>query len=574
MKRSALDIGQEIEENFARFGENRQITIQISGSVYLGLTDVFLRLLASRKGVRLTVRQGNYDNPLEDLVKLNSDDSPNSIVLVPFFDSITTSLEARHNEFSDDDIENLLSSFVLRWRQILQSTPSNTKVLVLGLHSVSSLYPFGLSRSRRILDKFNSELRDIVRERIGTIFVDMEALILNVGIRNAIDSRMYFKARNPYSVEFAEVLAEALFDALSIEDSVAKVIALDCDNTLWGGILGEDGFSGIRLDPNTAIGAVYHEAQHRLKELKDLGMLLCLVSKNDENDVLQVLEQHEHQVLRPQDVISHRINWKQKSSNLSSLAEELNLGLSSFIFIDDSSFECAEVQEAHPEMTVLQFPDTPSEVLRFLSHLKQKCLSGRDEVNVNKTAEYRVREEIESAKSMSGSSEIFLESLDVRAKIEINQLADVSRLAEMCSKTNQFNTTTKRRTAEELRSLMTQQNCKVVSVRLGDRFANHGLTALMVLMSENDKVRVTDFLMSCRVLGRNIEHALIAYVADVATHENLLRVDVDFVPSSKNGPAFDALKSMFPELSTERGEFSAFVHTLIDLKPSWVSIDQ
>jgi len=570
---SAVAVSQEIARNFKNRTDLREMHVQFAGSVYLGVTGMYMRLEASRRGVKLTVAQGSFDNPLNDVKKLVSEKKQSAVVLAPFFDAITQEFEARQNEFSEQDIEYLLQEFATRWRDAIEAIPATSKALVLGLHGVNAFYPYGHSKTRQVLDRFNSQLRLITRERPGTTFVDMEALIYKVGLLNAIDHRMYYRARNPYTSDLSEVLAEVLIDALAIDDKVVKVLALDCDNTLWGGVLGEEGFHGIQIDPNTPSGAMYHEAQRRYKELKELGILVCLVSKNDESDVLRVLDEHEHQVLRSSDIIAHRINWNRKSENLASLAEELSLGLSSFVFVDDSLFECAEVSEKYPEICALQAPQLPNEYTEFLARLKQLCLAGHPEVGRDKTSEYRVRSEIETARSQNNSEQDFLTSLDVRISLSINSQSDISRLAEMFSKTNQFNTTTKRRTAKEVRHLMTLGNTQVISVRVSDRFVNHGLTALLVVSEERERLRVTDWLMSCRILGRGIERGIVSVLGRSAISAGFREVQVDYVKSQKNAQVYEFLESISSNLERNNEHHVMDVESLILQMPSWITID-
>ena len=404
------------------------------------------------------------------------------------------------------------------------------------------------------------------------IFIDMQELVYKIGLQNAVDVRMYFRSKSPYSSSLCEQIAVAIMDAISIDNRVVKVIALDCDNTIWGGILGEDGYEGIQIDPNTYSGAFYHLAQRRFKELKELGMLLCLVSKNNEEDVIKVLTEHEHQLIRQEDVIAHRINWEPKSTNLKSLALELNLGLDSFVFIDDSTFECAEVTSNYPEVFVLKVPEKPEEYPEFLSCLKQKCLAGKPEVKKDKTNEYRERTQINESRSESDSDEDFFKTLDVRLTVTVDNQSDVPRLAEMFSKTNQFNTTTKRRTAEEVKRLILDGNSEVLSMRVEDRFTNHGLTALVVIQKGDNAIRVTDLLISCRVLGRGIEHGIMAYLGELVKEKGQQTVEVDFADSNRNSQVADFLNT-FASISPEIAGLYVFdAESLIIQRPSWITI--
>lgn len=572
MATTAVAVRREIAANLQNEVDVRNLEAQIAGSVYLGATEMYLRLEASRRRVKLKVNQGSFDNPLMDVQEINPDSPPFAVILAPFFDSIVPEFEAKVSELSYDDFKYLVHNFVQRWEKVIENIPPASRVVVLGLHTIFASYPYGNSKTTDILDTFNRELRNLAEARSGIIFIDMQELVYKIGLQNAVDIRMYFRSKNPYSSTLCEELALAIMDSVSIDNRIVKVLALDCDNTIWGGILGEDGYDGIQIDPNTYSGAFYHLAQRRFKELKELGMLLCLVSKNNEEDVLKVLTEHEHQLIRQNDVIAHRINWELKSTNLKSLALELNLGLDSFVFIDDSSFECAEVTSNFPEVFVLKVPENLEEYPDFLSRLKQKCLAGKPEIKKDKTNEYRERTQINVSRSESNSDDDFFKTLDVRLTVAIDNLSDVPRLGEMFSKTNQFNATTKRRTAEEVKQLMLDRNFEVLSIRAEDRFTHHGLTALVVIEKGGNSIRVTDWLISCRVLGRGIEHGIMAYLGELVKEKGQQTVEIDFAYSNKNGQVIDFIKTLTPIAPEIAGRYVFNVESLINQRPLWITI--
>ena len=573
MATTAVAVRREIAANLQNEVDVRTLELRIAGSVYLGATEMYLRLEASRRKVKLNVNQGSFDNPLKDVNEISPDSPPFAVILAPFFDSIVPEFEAKISELSDDDFEYLVHNFVQRWKKVIDDIPASSRVVVLGLHTTFAAYPFGENKTIEILDTFNRELRKLGQSRSEVIFIDMQELVYRIGLQNAVDIRMYFRSKSPYSSSLCEELALAIMDSISIDNRIVKVLALDCDNTIWGGILGEDGYDGIQIDPNTYSGALYHLAQRRFKELKELGTLLCLVSKNNEEDVIKVLKEHEHQLIRQNDVIAHRINWEPKSTNLKSLALELNLGLDSFVFIDDSAFECAEVASNLPEVVVLKVPKNLEEYPEFLSCLKQKCLAGRPEVKKDKTNEYRERTQINESRSESDSDEDFFKTLDVRLTVAIDNQSDISRLGEMFSKTNQFNTTTKRRTGEEVKQLMLDRNFEVLSIRVEDRFTHHGLTALVVIQKDDNAMRVTDWLISCRVLGRGIEQGIMAYLGELAKENGQRTIEIDFTNTSKNGQVSDFLNSVTPASPQIAGRYVFNAESLIIQRPSWITIN-
>ncbi len=571
---SISTIRTEIDSNLSQLESVDEATMLITGSVNTGLLDTFLRLEASRRGVRLAVKLGTYDNPTSDIRQYGTVGPKTSVLLVPFFDVITQEFESRAATLLSNEVTELKKQFRQRWTEVLSAIPDECPVLVAGLHAMYPNYPFGLSRKKEIIEQFNNLLRELVSGRPGTTFVDFASVIEESGRTNCVDIRMYHRAKNPYTILFASQIAPLILDALGIGLEPFKVLVLDCDNTLWGGILEEDGPLGIELDPNSSRGAMFRDVQRCVLELRDLGVLVCLVSKNDESDVLNVLDNHEHQILKRSDIISWRIGWSAKSESIQSLAQELNLGLSSFVFVDDSQFECAEVARLLPEVSVFRAPESADDYAQLLSALKIRLLQGRQEDKNDKTAQYKARRIIEDGRSSSSSEESFLESLELELEIRVDSLDDVTRLAEMFNKTNQFNLTTQRRTIGEIHALIKDQKKSVASVRVRDKFAAHGLTAALVTSVDDGRLIVTDWLMSCRILGRKIEFGLLSYLGSLAQQHDCRHVQIEHEESGRNGEAMRFLEDLETRLLARRegNQHILEASRLEACGPQWITI--
>ena len=314
-----------------------------------------------------------------------------------------------------------------------------------------------------------------------------------------------------------------------------KVIVLDCDHTLWSGVCGEDGAKGIRLDPPYQALQKFMRAQH------EAGMLLCLCSKNNEEDVQEVFAQRLDMPLRREHFIGTRLNWQPKSENLKSLAEELQLGLDSFIFIDDNPVECAEVEANCPEVLTLQLPEDPAQIAQFLKHcwvfdhLKQTAEDGR---RTEMYGQNRQREQLR-AKTMSLAE--FLSGLELKIQITPMSPEQLTRVAQLTQRTNQFNFTTRRRSESELQKLM--GNSEVLAVQVSDRFGDYGLVGAIIFEVNEQSMIVDTFLLSCRVLGRGVEHQMLGRLGKIARERHLQWVDVHFTKTARNKPAHDFLET-------------------------------
>jgi FkbH-like protein len=314
-----------------------------------------------------------------------------------------------------------------------------------------------------------------------------------------------------------------------------KVIAVDCDETLWQGICGEASIADVRIH------GPYEALQRFLVAQQENGMLLCLCSKNAEEDVYAVFDRHPKMPLRRCHFVASRINWESKSLNLKSLAAELQLGLDSFIFIDDNPLECAEVEAHCPEVLTILLPQAKESVPRFLTHywgFDRPPLTAEDR---QRTTLYQQNQERQQFRKQSVTLASFLAALDMQVSIHPAQPEQLERIAQLTQRTNQFNTTTQRYSVAELRAYCALPGIECYCVEAKDRFGDYGLIGVMLTSIRGEELAVDLFLLSCRVLGRGIEHKMLAQLGQIACERGCKRVDVHYAYSARNRPAFDFL---------------------------------
>jgi amino acid adenylation domain-containing protein/FkbH-like protein len=339
-----------------------------------------------------------------------------------------------------------------------------------------------------------------------------------------------------------------------------KVIALDCDNTLWKGICGEEGAAGVELTPARM------RLHDRLIRLHDQGVLLCLCSKNNPADVAAVFEHRADLRLREQHVIASRVNWGPKSANLLSLAEQLQLSLDSFILIDDSPVECAEVRSRCPSVLTLQLPSREEDIEHFIDHVWAFDKARTTEEASQRTAQYLQNRERDCARRAAANLADFLASLDLRVEISRMQSQHLDRVAELIRRTNQFNLTTIRRTVGEIESLCNASAMCAVVVHVSDRFGDYGLVGAVLFRSEHGSLDVDTFVLSCRVLGRGVEHAIVRELARIARQADLDTINLRFRRSARNVPAWTFLERSFGEFrSAQSGNGAAMSEILFSL---------
>ncbi|MGA3044231.1 MAG: HAD-IIIC family phosphatase [Bryobacteraceae bacterium] len=346
-----------------------------------------------------------------------------------------------------------------------------------------------------------------------------------------------------------------------------KVIALDCDDTLWRGICGEDGPQGVVVDPPRRALQEFMLAQHAQ------GMLLTLCSKNNVEDVLDTFRLHPEMPLRMDHFAAWRINWSSKPANLVALAEELELGLDSFILVDDNPRECREVDAAYPQVLSLALPQHDADIPEFLHHVWAFDRLRVTEEDRARPAMYAQELERQRAEKQSASLQDFLRNLQLEVRIAPMSPKDLARVAQLTQRTNQMNLTTVRRSESDIQALLESGKAECLTVHVSDRFGSYGLAGVMIFRGGVDAILVDTFLLSCRALGRGVEHRMLSALGRIAQERGLAAVETRFVRSQRNRPALLFLESAGLQFQSVRGEallfrFPAEFAAGIDYEPS------
>lgn len=350
----------------------------------------------------------------------------------------------------------------------------------------------------------------------------------------------------PFKSEYFTALATSVFrNVLASKRKPYKVIVMDCDNTLWGGVCGEVGPKGIRLSEP------YINLQLFMLQQIRFGKILCLCSKNAEEDVDNVFTERTDMILRKEDIVSSKINWQSKSQNIRELSEELNLGLDSFIFVDDNPVECAEVRSNCPEVLTLNLPEQPEEITSFLNHVWTFDALKSTQEDQKRTELYK--ENIKRSSFRKGSSTLknFIEGLNLEISIKEMAEDEISRVSQLTYRTNQFNFTTIRRSEVEIKELLLTKgfSCKVCRVK--DRFGDYGLVGVMLYQKLLNRIVLDSFMLSCRVLGRGVEHKMLRAVGEAALADEIDTVEVNFRLTEKNLPALNFLQSIVEDFPSD-----------------------
>lgn len=387
----------------------------------------------------------------------------------------------------------------------------------------------------------DSQLAMILRQDFsGVSLLDLREIVSDLGRRRCFDQRLWHTAGFPFSADGALALSNAVMElAASLKQTRTKVIVLDADNTLWGGVVGEDGINGIALGPDYP-GSAFVAFQQRILSLQQRGFVLALCSKNNAQDVEEVFSKHPHQLLKNEHFAAARVNWLPKPDNLRSIAEELNLGLDAFIFVDDSDHECAAVRHSLPEVQVVQVPDKALEVPTCLDHLARLQITSLTGEDLAKTAMYaqerQRRSQRADVQASGGSSGDYLKSLNMRMTVGLDDASRLPRLAQLTQKTNQFNLTTHRYSEQDMADKIASEDVWVFHFSLADSFGDSGVVGLAIAerVDDDDSAHLDTFLMSCRVIGRDAEKAFLETVIDALRQRGIATLLASYRPTRKN----------------------------------------
>jgi FkbH-like protein len=402
---------------------------------------------------------------------------------------------------------------------------------------------------KRMEDLIVSELDYIS----GVYVVTTAELAATYPVREYYDPTGDRLAHSPFTPMFYTALGTMIARRMyHLKNHPYKVIVLDGDQTLWNGICGEDGPWGVQIDPARKAIQEFMVQQH------DAGMLLCLCSKNNEDDVVEIFERRTDMTLKRDHFAAWRVNWRTKSENIKSLAKELHLELDSMIFMDDDPVECAEVQANCSAVLTLQLPTDPMIITKFLNNL---WLFDRLKITVEssrRTALYRQNKEREQFRKETLTLQGFLAGLCLNVEILPLTPHQVTRVSELTQRTNQFNVTAIKRTELEIQQFCRPDSAECFVVHVKDRFGDYGLVGLIIFKVSSGSMIVDTFLLSCRALGRGIEHQMLAKLGEVAKQRGFDRVDVPYTRTKRNQPAFDFLESIGADFKEPLGNGFVF----------------
>lgn len=389
------------------------------------------------------------------------------------------------------------------------------------------------------LAAFNRELAAGLAGIVDAYLFDYASLVAQHGARQWYDARMRLYAKAPIAAAMLGALTrEYMKYVRALRGMCKKCLVLDLDNTMWGGVIGEDGLDGIQLGANYP-GSAFVEFQRAVRMLSQRGVILALASKNNAADVEAVFAQHPFMQLKPEQFAASQVHWEPKAESLKRIAQQLSIGLEHMVFVDDNPVECEQVRRELPMVTVIQLPKRPEAYVDALLDEGLFDTLGLSDEDRRRGALYQQRAQAESMRSESGSIEDYYRSLAMVLSVVPVDAASLARTAQLTQKTNQFNTTTLRYSEAEVAARMTAADWTLLTVGVRDRFGDNGIVGVMMAQAQDGQLEIDTFLLSCRVIGRTVETAMLAQLCELAAARGLGRLSAQLRPTPKNMPARD-----------------------------------
>lgn len=507
-----------------------------------------LEAAAACHGIRVESMVGEFNAHVQEIIDADSrlySSEPDVIVLAIQSRDLVPGIYLDFADKTAEQIAEIVRDAVGSFRQWLDMVRTRTQAHVI-IHNLEcpefpvvspmdGQDPHGQQAAIRDL---NRSLVEIASEYQGVHVLDYDSLVARHGRSRWHDHRKWLTMRMPLAADSLVPLAgEWLRFLVAIAGRSSKCLVCDLDNTMWGGIIGEDGINGIDLGVEYP-GAAYQQFQRAVLDLYQQGVIIAICSKNNMDDAMEVIRDHDGMILKEPHFASMRINWQDKVQNLREIAEELNIGIDSLAFIDDNPVEREMVREMLPEVTVIDVdPSDPighARAVRENPMFSRVSLSDDDRRRGQMYAEQRQRKDLQTS---SSSMEDYYRSLEMVADIGLVDDARLARVAQLTQKTNQLNMTTRRYSEQQIQDFASADDSHVYWINVKDRFGDNGVVGVMILLDRGDTWEFDTFLMSCRVIGRTVETAMLATVVEHARAAGATKLAGSFMPTKKNPPA-------------------------------------
>lgn len=521
--------------------------IGVISNVTLSPINDILECALRLESINAHVELGDYDSIISDCKNFSQ---KNAVIVFWELTNLIADFEISINRMNESQLNQLIERFEDEIKFVLNELKDVPLVLWNKFNSSLNSYNPISDKTNKI--KVSNMLNNVLQthKTPNMVIIDLEKIFIEHGINKVFDARQFHNSKAPYTTLFYKDYVNKILPAIfAANGKTKKVLVLDCDNTLWGGVIGEDGIDSIAIDVSTKKGEIFSYIHEKILDLKNQGVMLAICSKNNYQDVEEVFD-NKNFALKVSDFSALRINWKHKMENINSIAEELNVGLDSFVFLDDSMFEIDNIKKALPEVSCFIVPKNISDYPKLFDSLEQLFFSfGATKEDSDRTKMY-IEESKRKKESLKWKSqEDYLESLGLEITILNEKTLTIPRAAQLTQKTNQFNLTTKRYTETEIQNFISNKEFFIRSFLVKDKFGEYGETGLIIIKKDikNQSLDIDTLLMSCRVIGRKIEMFFIDHIIKEFIKSPFKTIQGKYIRTAKN----DQVKNFYDSINFE-----------------------
>ena len=531
---------------------NKKIRIGILSSFTINGLKETIQVKSADKNIVCTTYVGAYNQYNQEILNIESNlykFSPDITFLIIDTQNILGDFFYFPYDVSILERKNFVEKKLKELQTLIDIFTSNTKSkLIIANFNIPTYSPYGIFETKteygfhQMVEDLNRKLSNNVAKSNSVYVYDFNRFILKYGENNIFDSKQFFFGDMKIALDYIPHLANDLMSYVTAHLGLSKkCIVLDLDNTLWGGVIGEDGFNGIMLGPEPP-GNTYVEFQRVLLSLFQRGIILAINSKNNKDDVLKVIEEHPYMILKKEHFASMRINWNDKVSNIKEIANELNISADSMVFFDDDPVNREFMKLNMPQILTVDLPLDSSQYVQTIKQMNEFDVLNITAEDITRGKMYVEQEKRNNLEQATPNLESFLKNLELKILIKNSNEFTIPRISQLTLKTNQFNLTTKRYQESDIKKISDNDKYIIGCVQVEDKFGDNGITGVFIVNKTNSKEWfIETFLLSCRVMGREVEKAILGHIINCAKEDNVELIKTQFISSQKNKPIEDFL---------------------------------
>ena len=543
MKKNYPKYFELVKLNRNRVSDKTNLEVSILSNLTVNYLKEVLDYQLNNEKPSFNIKLGDYDNIVQDSFNNKSDFCIIFLDLSNYFDGIHYKIDL-YDEFQLNELFEKITNDIY----LITNNLKNKKKVFINKFTSSPFFNELIYKSNmEILASRLNEFLD--RLDIDNLYlIEINKIFMELSLEKSISYRDFYSSKSLYTIDFFISYCKRISYVFNyLNGKISKSLILDCDNSLWSGVIGEDGMDGVKMSSKNTKGVFFNEVQYLCKILINKGVIFGLCSKNNYEDVQNVIDNHTDFLINNDDIVIKKVNWIDKASNLMEISKELNIGIDSLVFVDDSDFEINLVNDIIPNIKTFQVSKSlynyPIEFRKLFNYFYNPNYTKEDKL---KSQQYKSQIQRSKQKKLHNNIDEYLESLEIEINILINQESIIDRMSQMTLKTNQFNLTTKRYTTAEITSFLNNNFVFALSVK--DKFGNSGVTGLAIVTIKNNIAFIDSLLLSCRIIGRKIEEEFLGNILLKLQSLGVDTVQAQYIKSPKN----DLVKNFYEKMHFNR----------------------